>query len=199
MIKLISSKVACYLCSDEKDKRNYDLYDYAVNIVLSAILNIVTVIILGLCFNLIAESMLFYFSFIAIRKFAGGYHAKTPTRCYVFSVTVTLLVLVLIRMAIVYNSPLVKYGVLFLAFICLIVICILSPLDTENNPLNNKEKNVYKKIAIIISILLFITATILVILADITFGVPIGLGIIMAALVLVMRKVQMNFWGKIVK
>lgn len=86
MIKLISDKFACFLCKDEGQKNNFDLYEYAVYIILSSAFHIITVIALGLCFNLLVESLVFYFSFIAIRKFAGGYHAKTPTRCYIISI-----------------------------------------------------------------------------------------------------------------
>lgn len=86
MIKLISDKFACFLCKDEGQKDNFDLYEYAVYIILASALHIATIIVLGLFFNLLVESLVFYFSFIAIRKFAGGYHAKTPTRCYIISI-----------------------------------------------------------------------------------------------------------------
>lgn len=86
MIKLISSKVARILCKDEKHTDNYELYEYAIYIILSSAFHMATVIVLGLVFNLLTESLVFYLSFIAIRKFAGGYHAKTPTRCYIVSI-----------------------------------------------------------------------------------------------------------------
>ena len=83
MIKLISSKVARILCKDEKHTDNYELYEYAIYIILFSAFHMATVIVLGLVFNLLTESLVFYLSFIVIRKFAGGYHAKTPTRCYI--------------------------------------------------------------------------------------------------------------------
>lgn len=93
MIKLISDKFACFLCKDEGQKDNFDLYEYAVYIILASALHIATIIVLGLFFNLLVESLVFYFSFIAIRKFAGGYHAKTPSRCYLFSVISSIILL----------------------------------------------------------------------------------------------------------
>ena len=96
MIKLISSKAACFLCKED-DKETLELYEYAIYIVLSAILHIVTIIILGVCFDMLFESIVFYGSFILIRKFAGGYHAKTPIRCYLFSAMSNIIVLSAIK------------------------------------------------------------------------------------------------------
>lgn len=145
MIKLISSKAACVLCNDEKDTDNYELYEYAVYIILSSLFHIATIIALGLFFNLLVESLMFYFSFIVIRKFAGGYHAKTPVRCYVFSVISTVFILVVMKIILVVDSLLIMYGLLLLDLICVILICMLSPIDTDNNPLNNREKKYTKQ------------------------------------------------------
>ena len=75
MIKLISSKVACILCKEDDDE-TLELFEYGIYIVLSAILHTATVILLGLLLNMLVESIIFYCSFIAIRKFAGGYRHK---------------------------------------------------------------------------------------------------------------------------
>ena len=94
-LKLIEFFVSNDLIKNE-DK---EIYEYAANIILSSLIHIATVMILGLCFNLFIESLVFYFSFIAIRKFAGGYHAKTPVRCYAFSVISSIIMLCLIKLS----------------------------------------------------------------------------------------------------
>lgn len=113
MIKLISDKFACFLCKDEGQKNNFDLYEYAVYIILSSAFHIITVIALGLCFNLLVESLVFYFSFIAIRKFAGGYHAKTPTRCYFISIITIVLMLCIIKWILIINYLSIYYSLFF--------------------------------------------------------------------------------------
>lgn len=77
MIKLISSKVACILCKEDDDE-TLELFEYGIYIVLSAILHTATVILLGLLLNMLVESIIFYCSFIAIRKFAGATMLKPP-------------------------------------------------------------------------------------------------------------------------
>lgn len=191
MIRLISGKVACCLCRDESSRENYELYEYAIYIVISSLLHIATVIILGLIFSLLIESSLFYLSFIAVRKFAGGYHASAPSRCYLFSLTVSAAVLALMKLMLIYDSWGLRitaeaFGLVFLA----VIIC-LSPLESENNPLNDREKRVYKKIAILNSIIIYIAAVVLMIFGLSNFSFSLLFGELMSAVVLLMRKVQM--------
>lgn len=191
MIKLISYKVACFLCKDEGHKDNFDLYEYGIYIFLSSSLHIATIIVLGLFFNLLVESLVFYFSFIAIRKFAGGYHAKTPTRCYVFSVISSIIMLCLIKYA---NSVgnIFTYLLIIFEFLCVVLIILMSPLDTENNPLNSYEKKCYKTLAVLISVCIYIISLFCVLTELRNIGCSLICGVIMSALVLLMRKVQIT-------
>lgn len=191
MIKLISDKFACFLCKDEGQKDNFDLYEYAVYIILASAFHIITIIALGLCFNLLVESLVFYFSFIAIRKFAGGYHAKTPTRCYVFSVTSSIIMLCLIKYA---NSVgnIFTYLLIIFELLCVVLIILMSPLDTENNPLNSYEKKWYKTLAVLISVCIFIISLFCVLTELRNIGFSLICGVIMSTLVLLMRKVQIT-------
>lgn len=191
MIKLISDKFACFLCKDEGQKDNFDLYEYAVYIILSSAFHIITVIALGLCFNLLVESLVFYFSFIAIRKFAGGYHAKTPSRCYVFSVISSIIMLCLIKYA---NSVgnIFTYLLIIFELLCVVLIILMSPLDTENNPLNSYEKKWYKTLAVLISVCIFIISLFCVLTELRNIGYSLICGVIMSTLVLLMRKVQIT-------
>lgn len=189
MIKLISVKVAYFLCKDENCQDNYDLYEYAAYIVLASAFHIATVITLGLCFNLLVESLVFYFSFIFIRKFAGGYHAKTPTRCYIFSVISSIIMLYLIKW---FNSLNLLFVFVLLVFElnCILLILLISPLDTEKNPLNNGEKKLYRIVTTIISVTIFIVSTLCVFTGFRNIGYSMICGIIMSAIVLFMRKIQ---------
>ena len=99
MEKFSSKLIEFFVSNDLIKNEDKELYEYAVNIILSSLIHIATVMIIGLCFNLFIESLVFYFSFIAIRKFAGGYHAKTPVRCYAFSVISSIIMLCLIKYA----------------------------------------------------------------------------------------------------
>lgn len=189
MIKLISSKVARILCENEKHTDNYELYEYAIYIILSSAFHIATVIVLGLVFNLLTESLVFYLSFIAIRKFAGGYHAKTPTRCYLFSIVSNMIMFYLIKWL---NGACTLFVYLFMmiGLFCLVEILLISPLDTENNPLTGQEKKMYRMLTSIITILIFIISSLCFFKGYRNIGSSMICGVVMSALVLLMRKIQ---------
>lgn len=189
MIKLISSKVARILCEDEKHTDNYELYEYAIYIILSSAFHMATVIVLGLVFNLLTESLVFYLSFIVIRKFAGGYHAKTPVRCYLFSFASNIIILCLVKWLSSINTLFIIIFIIF-ELLCVVLILLISPLDTENNPLTGQEKKMYRMLTSIITILIFIISSLCFFKGYRNIGSSMICGVVMSALVLLMRKIQ---------
>lgn len=189
MIKLISSKVARILCEDEKHTDNYELYEYAIYIILSSAFHMATVIVLGLVFNLLTESLVFYLSFIVIRKFAGGYHAKTPVRCYLFSFASNIIILCLVKWLSSINTLFIFIFIIF-ELLCVVLILLISPLDTENNPLTGQEKKMYRMLTSIITILIFIISSLCFFKGYRNIGSSMICGVVMSALVLLMRRIQ---------
>lgn len=191
MIKLISDKFACFLCKDEGQKDNFDLYEYAVYIILSSTFHIITVIALGLCFNLLVESLVFYFSYIAIRKFAGGYHAKTPTRCYIVSIITIVLMLCIIKWILIINYLSIYYSLFFSELVCVLILCFLSPLDTENKLLNGKERTIYKIVSCVTSIAISLFSAFLIVIEVYNICVSLSFSIFTSTVLLIVRKVQL--------
>ncbi len=186
MIKLISSKVACFLCKEDNEE-TLELYEYAIYIVLSAILHIITIVLLSLCFRMLIEGVVFYISFISIRKFAGGYHAKTPTKCYLFSVASSIIILYLIDI-----TSKIEYKYIFLLIIvelvCVGLIAIISPLDTNNRPLNIKEKKIFGIVSCMIAIFVCILSISFIFFKFKSIGIAMFFGIVMNVVVLIIKK-----------
>lgn len=191
MIKLISDKFACFLCKDEGQKDNFDLYEYAVYIILVSAFHIITIIALGLCFNLLVESLVFYLSFIVIRKFAGGYHAKTPTRCYIISIITIVLMLCIIKWILIINYLSIYYSLFFSELVCVLILCFLSPLDTENKLLNGKERTIYKIVSCVTSIAISLFSTFLIVIGVYNICVSLSFSIFTSTVLLIVRKVQL--------
>lgn len=191
MIKLISDKFACFLCKDEGQKDNFDLYEYAVYIILASAFHIITIIALGLCFNLLVESLVFYLSFIVIRKFAGGYHAKTPTRCYIISIITIVLMLCIIKWILIINYLSIYYSLFFSELVCVLILCFLSPLDTENKLLNGKERTIYKIVSRVTSIAISLFSTFLIVIGVYNICVSLSFSIFTSTVLLIVRKVQL--------
>ena len=189
MEKFSSKLIEFFVSNDLIKNEDKEIYKYAVNIILSSLIHIATVMIIGLCFNLFIESLVFYFSFIAIRKFAGGYHAKTPVRCYLFSFASNIIILCLVKWLSSINTLFIFIFIIF-ELLCVVLILLISPLDTENNPLTGQEKKMYRMLTSIITILIFIISSLCFFKGYRNIGSSMICGVVMSALVLLMRKIQ---------
>lgn len=189
MIRLISSKAASILCKDD-DKDTFELYEYAIYIILSGLFHILTILVLGISFNMLIESMVFYGSFISIRKFAGGYHAKTPSRCYLFSVTVSIAVLCLIKVVYASCSSSLILWLLLIELVCVAFIFFVSPLESDNKPLDKYEERLYRIVTRWVVAILFVVTVLLICFDVKCVCIPMIFGVYMCALVLAMRKIQ---------
>ena len=124
-----------------------EIYIYGINQILVSVLNVSTAIIIGLIFGVFFDIAVFMAAYIPLRSFAGGYHAKTPLRCYIFSII--MLIIVSIGMKYLYLTEWIYYAVLLAATL---VVFALSPVEDRNKPLDEIEHKVYKKRAIFISV-----------------------------------------------
>lgn len=123
-----------------------EVYIYGINQILAYVLNASSSLIIGLIFGVTFEIIIFMAAYIPLRSFAGGYHAKTPLRCYIFSVI--MLIVVSIGLKYLSVSEWVYYAVLLAS---VLGVLVLSPVEDINKPLDEMEHKVYKKRAIIIA------------------------------------------------
>lgn len=135
---LVKSKVV--------EAEDAEIYIYGINQILTSVLNVSSALVIGLIFDVFTEVAVFMAAYIPLRSFAGGYHAKTPLRCYVFSVI--MLIVVSIGLKYLHIADLVYYAVLVAATL---VVLVLSPVEDMNKPLDEIEHKIYKKRAIFIA------------------------------------------------
>ena len=123
---------------DEKDK---EIYIYGLNQGIIMIFNIITVIIIGIILNMLFLSLLFIITYIPIRVYAGGFHCRTQTKCYIFSVIMQICVLLLCKVHFL-NEPIF---ILTISITGSIIGFLLSPVEDINKKLDDLEVKVYKK------------------------------------------------------
>lgn len=123
-----------------------EIYIYGINQILTSVLNVSSALIIGLIFGTFFEVAVFMATYIPLRSFAGGYHAKTPLRCYIFSVI--MLIIVSIGMRYLHLTEWAYYAVLAAAAL---VVIVLSPVEDRNKPLDEIEHKVYKRRTILIA------------------------------------------------
>jgi accessory gene regulator B len=122
----------------ESDKQQ--IYSYGIRQGILIIINIATVVLVGIVLDMLPESMVFLATYMLIRTYAGGYHAKSQLGCYIFS-TVAMTVILLGIKHITFSC----FIYLIAALISATIIYVLSPIENINKPLSQKEKTLYGK------------------------------------------------------
>lgn len=148
MINNLSAKIADKLLQNGTIvDEDYELYVYGLFMLISHLMYLILVCVFGTIFRCFIESVIFYIAFQFIRKYAGGYHAPTETRCEVISTLSILGCIGIIKMSETYN---IQEPISLLALISAICIFIFSPLDTPEKPLSEKEYRYFRKISLVI-------------------------------------------------
>lgn len=125
-----------------------ELYVYGFNQGITILLNLITTLCIGLLFGSVVELLVFMAVYIPLRSFAGGYHAKTPLRCYLSSIVM----LIIVSVAIQYVALEIWMHYIIVA-VSAIIIGVLAPVEDRNKPLDEMEMKVYKRRTIFIVII----------------------------------------------
>jgi len=121
------------------DAEDKEIYEFGLKYIADMILNFATTLIIGFIFGMVWQGILFTASYIPLRSYAGGYHARTPLRCYIFSVVVTVCVLLGLKYLPYCNVLLAATAVSG------ILLFVFAPVGDENKPLDEIETKVFKK------------------------------------------------------
>lgn len=133
----------------QTDRRS--IYKYGINQMLNMLLNTLTFLLVGLLFHKITETVIFTSAYIPLRIYAGGFHAKTPLRCWCISAIMIIAVMIIINYA---DNYVFVYDIFSL--IAAGLILALSPIEDKNKPLDKVEKKIYKKRCIIVLFIEFL-------------------------------------------
>lgn len=181
-MRTISKKFISLLCENnivERDKQ--ELYAYAMEILLSSTLHFLTTIVIGFACGMFAESLLLFVVFSLVRRFAGGFHASTPLKCYFSSIAAIISMLFLVSVVTKWNNDIAFYVILAISDL---IIWLASPIESQNKPLSYKEKKVYKAVSIALSSIITASAVLVYEFVAVNFGVSLCFGLTLVAIVL---------------
>lgn len=129
----------------------YEICRFGFKQGLTIILNVITVIVIGIVVGEFGQAILFIGLYSPLRSNAGGYHARTSLQCYIYSIFLMIAILLVMKYLVI---------TYFICFVITITSCvmifILAPVEDVNKPLDNKEQKVYKKRAHVFTILEFV-------------------------------------------
>ena len=136
------------------DKRKF--YIYGIELLLNDLFIFLAITVIAMMTKTILISILFVGCFCVLRAFAGGYHCKSYRCC--FHVTLLNYSLLLLLHFILTDWKLIV-GVIII-ILSIPVIWLFSPVESVNNPLEEKERIKYKSISRVLTVILFILFTI---------------------------------------
>lgn len=170
-----------------------ELYVYGLFMLLSHIMLFVAACIFGVLLNCLLESIIFYVAFQFIRRYAGGYHADTETRCEIMSSLSILVCVFIIRLSKNYDFQAILLAISAVSAVCIFSLC---PLDTEEKPLSEKEYKYFKKISWIILAVISVLIAVSYIFKWNFICVPCCLSLLLEALLISAGKIKRLSVGK---
>ena len=140
LAKLIAVKMAEYDVIPNNDD-TIECYIYGMQLVLSAIIIFVTMVITSIFFGRLIECIVFALSFCPLRSLAGGYHCKKYSSCFILSMAFWFILVALLHLQIYY------YTLALTILMAVLTICILifAPIEHKNNPLSPIEIKAIKR------------------------------------------------------
>lgn len=157
-----------------------EIYIHGIHQLFTLSLNFLITVLVGIIFHSLFEMLLLTAFYMTLRRYAGGYHAKTELLCYVSSIVF-----------IIANASLVKYitpspiilGIIF--GISGLVIVILSPVEHKNKPLDDLERIVFTRRMRIVLLIQTVLVSAFVLLGFVTMGKYMVFGTVMVAVMVI--------------
>lgn len=161
----------CDVITDE----DIELYAYAVQVCITTVSPLVMILCISGILGHIPEGILLVLPFLTVRKYSGGYHAKTALRCFFCSVILCTAYL----LAAIYFSN--GFAIQLLLGLACISLMLLSPVDSVNRRLSTAECLEFRRKSRIITGLYLMIYAVLTAMHYHSYAVCIALGIMLAA------------------
>ncbi len=196
MQKVVSKLVSRLIKLEIVEKEDEAIYQYQAEILLIKIVSILLISLIGVLEEKYIETIVFYTTFSILRRYTNGYHAKNFMICLLES-AISYIIICKFLSIIIINNLYISY---ILTLFSMVIIFILSPVNSDSIMLNKKEIRKHKEITGYILIIYF-----LIILACINFKIKhvivsfFQLAILFDMVLVVIGKIVYKDWRWIMK
>ena len=163
-----------------------DEYLYGMNMFFDVCINIISMLVIGAVAGRLWECIVFCAAYKFIRKYTGGFHFESQLHCYISSC-----IMYIIAIYAVNYIPFDIYAASAVTAVSLIVLWILSPVEAVHKPLDECEKDVFKKRARINIAIMFVVYSVCLFVNH-EAAYVIAIGITFAALLAVPGKLRQH-------
>lgn len=123
---MISKLTNIFINNHIIDKEDVEIYEYGIFVVLFNLLSIGAIIVLGILFNRLSFTLEFLLFYIPNRMIIGGYHCKTPQRCFITFTSSYIIIL--------FCSYIIPYtDILYLISILLYIFLLIMHFKTQKS------------------------------------------------------------------
>lgn len=175
-----------YLINDDFDVVSYGLFSF-----FSKLFYLIISVVFGFLFQRIIESILFYFSFLFIKKYAGGYHAATERKCLILSSFSVILSVLIINLCV--SLSLMAKTIMMTSVVSGVIIVFFAPVSSEEKPLSAEEIKTYRKYSVIRLIIMFLIIFLLYLCSMQTLCISINMGIVLESILLIAGKLKRHY------
>lgn len=126
---------------------NVDACRYGLDIFVSSVLEIISILVISVFVGNFVETLLFFLAFVPLRIYAGGYHADTKLKCYFVSIGVYAAFT-----AAIYALPQSLYTTvnILMSMFSVVIVFAAAPVVHRNKTVNEVERMYYRKFSILI-------------------------------------------------
>ena len=185
--KITKSIIKKILLKFNLNNMDEDIYAYGLFMFLSFVIFGVIAVVFGVIFNCITESLIFYICFQMLRKYCGGYHAETPSKCEIMT---SLIISICIALISTVEYLRLENILFFTSIIFFIITYTLSPVDTKENPLSTEEKEEFQKNSRIIILVMLSIVSIAYISKFYLLFVPCCVSVVLEGVLLLAGKIS---------
>lgn len=132
-----------FVCTDKKEICKYGLENLVISI-----LEILSILFFAILIGNFLYTLIFIVTIVLIRRYTGGYHAKTKLGCYIILIEIYLFFSMVLKfISPVYIVPLGILVILFLNY----MVWKYAPIVNSNKKIDKKEMETYRKFSMTIT------------------------------------------------
>lgn len=117
-----------------------EIYRCGVQQLLQYTMSFAATLLIGILCGMFWQCLVFTVAYMLLRHSAGGYHAKTPLRCYLFS---AVLIAAALRMIRILSGSMLGCGIA--VPVSAVIIILFAPVGSQNKPLDETECAVFHR------------------------------------------------------
>ncbi|MDQ0360630.1 accessory gene regulator B family protein [Breznakia pachnodae] len=181
MIQAIAAKIISIFEKNDVLEHEREIYQHGLELILSYMVGFTIQIIFCIFSGFWIETAMFIVFFESLRKYTGGYHAKTYWGCnvsYLFAYGIYYLFVINMEV------PLLIIIITFI--ISSLFICVKAPVTHEHNPLSKIEMKQYKKRSILLICMFSLIFIGLIVYNEVYYALTLVIPIFMNAILMML-------------